>query len=111
MINSSPDPPAPTKAANKDLKDMDVLCAFKIKTESQNLELGCVKDLWLYPNKNQDAKPQSEPPVLTKAPSQYLKDMVVLCIFKIKIESLKSEHGCIKDHRPYPNQDQNAKPE
>ena len=33
-----------SKASNKDLNDMDVLCAFKIKTESQNLEHGCVKD-------------------------------------------------------------------
>ena len=28
---------------NQDFKDMDVLCTFKIKIESQNLDHGCVK--------------------------------------------------------------------
>ena len=34
MPNPSQEPPAPTKALNQDLKDMDVLCTFKIKIES-----------------------------------------------------------------------------
>ena len=38
-----------------------------------------------------------EPPSSSKAPIEGLKDMDVLCNFKIKIESRNSEHGCIKD--------------
>ena len=32
------EPPVSPKAPNEDLKDMDVLCTFKIKVESQNLD-------------------------------------------------------------------------
>ena len=34
MPNPSQEPPALSKAPNEDLKDMDVLCTFKIKIES-----------------------------------------------------------------------------
>ena len=51
-----------------------------------------------------------EPPASQKAPNQDLKDMDDLCTFKIKIESLNWDHECIKDHWPYPNPDQDAKP-
>ena len=44
MPNPSQEPPAPSKAPNEDLKDMDVLCTFKIKIESQNSDHGCIKD-------------------------------------------------------------------
>ena len=47
----------------------------------------------------------------TQDPNQDLKDMDVLRTFKIKIESQISEYGCIKDQWPYPNEDQDAKPE
>ena len=56
MLNPSQEPPAPTKPPNKDLKDMDVLGNFKIKTESRNLEYRGIKDQWPYPNQDQDAK-------------------------------------------------------
>ena len=59
LLNSSQEPPASSEAPNQDLKDMDVLFTFKIKTESQNLDHGCIKDQWPYPNKGQDAKSQS----------------------------------------------------
>ena len=42
--NPSQEPPAPIKAPNQDLKDVDVLCIFKIKIENQNSEYGCTKD-------------------------------------------------------------------
>ena len=42
--NPSQEPRAFSKAPNQDLKDMDVLCNFIIKIESQNLEYGCTKD-------------------------------------------------------------------
>ena len=38
MQNPTQEPPASYKAPNDDLKDMNVLCTFKIKTESQNLD-------------------------------------------------------------------------
>ena len=58
-LNPSQELPASSKAQNEDLKDMDVLCTFKIKIESQNLGHGYTKDQWPYPNQYQDAKPQS----------------------------------------------------
>ena len=57
MQNPSQEPPVSSKAPNKDLKDMDVLCTFKIKIESQNSDYGYVKDQWPYPNQDQDDKP------------------------------------------------------
>ena len=57
--NPSQEPPASSKAPYQVLKDMDVLCTFKVKLESQNLEYGCIKDQWPYPNLDQVAKPQS----------------------------------------------------
>ena len=44
MPNSSQEPPASSKTPNEDLKDIDVLCTFKIKLESQNLDHGCIKE-------------------------------------------------------------------
>ena len=57
MPNPNQEPPLSSKTPNEDLKDMDVLCTTKIKIESQNLEYGCTKDQWPYPNQYQDAKP------------------------------------------------------
>ena len=44
MPNPSQEPPASPKPPIQDLKDMDVLCTFKIKLESQNSEHGHIKD-------------------------------------------------------------------
>ena len=44
MPNSSQEPPTSPKTPNQDLKDMDVLCTFKIKIDKQNLEHDCTKD-------------------------------------------------------------------
>ena len=55
--------------------------------------------------------PSQKPPASSKAPNEDLKDMDVLFTFKIKIESLSLEHGCIKDQWQLPNQDQDAKPQ
>ena len=59
MPNPSQEPPASSKAPKEDLKDMDVLCTFKIKIESQNLDHWYIKNQWPYPNQDQDANPQS----------------------------------------------------
>ena len=50
---------ASSKAQNKDLDYMDVLCTFKIKLESQNFDHWLIKDQWPYPNQDPDAKSQS----------------------------------------------------
>ena len=44
MPNPSQESTASSKATNDDLKDMDVLCTFKIKIESQNSDLWYIKD-------------------------------------------------------------------
>ena len=51
--------PASFKGPYQNLKDMAVLCTFKIRIESRNLDHGCIKDQWLYQNQDQDAKSQS----------------------------------------------------
>ena len=99
MQNPNQEPPVSSKAQNQDLKDMDVLCTFKIKMESQNLEHGYTKSqcsdhikiLIKIPNKSK------EPPASSKAPNQDFKDIDIICTFKIKIEGQNSEHGCNKD--------------
>ena len=73
MPNSSQEPPASSKAPNQDLKDMDVLCTFKIKIESQNSEHGYIKDQWPYSNQDQDAKPQSGISSILQSPNSGLK--------------------------------------
>ena len=55
MLNPRQEPPASSKAPNQELKDMDVLYAFKIKIDSHNSDYGCTKDQWTYPNQYQDA--------------------------------------------------------
>ena len=74
MPNLSQKPPAPTNTSNHDLKDMDVLCNSKIKTESQNLEYRCIKDHWSYPNQEQDAKPKSGTFNVLQSPKSGLKE-------------------------------------
>ena len=71
--NPSQEPPASSKAPNEDLKDMDVLCTFKIKIESQNSDHGCIKDQWPYPNQDQDSKPQSGTSSVLQSPKWGLK--------------------------------------
>ena len=44
MPNPSQEPPAFSKAPNEDIKDIDVLCTFKIEIKSQNLDHGYIKD-------------------------------------------------------------------
>ena len=44
MSKPSQEPTAYTKATSEDLKVIDVLCTFKIKIETQNLEKRSTKD-------------------------------------------------------------------
>ena len=60
MPNPSQEPPVTSKAPNDDSNDMDVLCTFKIKIESQNLGHGCTKDQWPNPIKIKMTNPSQE---------------------------------------------------
>ena len=55
--------------------------------------------------------PSQEPPESSKAQSQDLKEINVLCTLKIKINSHHSGHLYIKERQPYLNQDHHAKPQ
>ena len=81
--NPNQEPPASSKSQNQDLKDMDVLCTFKIKIEkygwsdtSDHIQIRIKMPI-----------PRQKPLESSSAPSQDLKDMDVLYIFKINIES------------------------
>ena len=73
MPNPSQEPPASSKAPNEDLKDMDVLCTFKIRIESWNLDHGFVKEQWPYPIQDQDAKHHSGTSSILQSPKWGLK--------------------------------------
>ena len=90
MQNPSQVHPLSSKAPYQDLKVMDVLCIFKVKIESQNLEYGCIQDQWPYLNQDQDAKPQSGTSSILESPNDQLKEKDVICNWKIKIESQNS---------------------
>ena len=87
MPNPSQEPPVTSKAPNEDLKDMDVLCTFKIKIESQNSYHGYTKISDHIQIKIKMPNPSQEPLASSKVPNEDLKDMDVLYTFKIKIES------------------------
>ena len=96
MPNPSQEPPRSSKATNEDLKNMDLLCAFNIKLESQNLDHGCIKTSDHIKIKIKMPNYSQEPPTSPKTPIQDMKDMDFLCTVKIKKESQNLDHGCIK---------------
>ena len=71
--NPSQERPASSKAQNEDFKGMDILCNFKIMIENQNLEHGCIKHHWSYPNQGQDPKPQSGTSSILQIPKSGIK--------------------------------------
>ena len=76
---------------------MEVLCTFKIQIEKQNSEHGYSKTSVNIQIKIKMPQPSQEHQVFFKAPNQDLKEMDVLCTFKIKVESPNLENGCIKE--------------
>ena len=108
MPNPSQEPLVSSEAPNENLKDIDVLCTFKIKIESQNLDHGCIKDQWPYPNQGQDAEAKSWASSVLQSPNEDLKDSDVLGTFKIKIESKiwnMGDHIQIKIKMPNPSKE------
>ena len=68
MPNPSQEPPASSKAPNPDLKDMDVLCTFKINVDSYNLEHWEIKNHLSCLNQDEDVNLSQEPPASSKYP-------------------------------------------
>ena len=99
----------PPKSPNQDLKDMDVLCAFKIKIETQIWKRGLPKTSDHIRIKIKIWTPSQEPPVSCIARNQDLHGH--RCTFKIKSQRQHWEYKCIKDQWPYSNQYQDAKPQ
>ena len=93
IANLSQEPPASPKAQNQELKDIDIICTFKIKIAKFWIigvpkTNGCIEIKIKMPN------PSQEPPAFSRAPNQDVKDPDVLCNFKINLESQNIEHGC-----------------
>ena len=113
MPNPLNDSPASSQSQNQDFKDMDVLCIFKIKIESQNSEHGSTKDQWPYPNQDWNPNPSQEPLASFKAPNQDYKDMDVIHTFKSRHRAIiwnmglpkTSDHIHIKIKMSNPSQD------
>ena len=91
----SQEPPAFFKATNEDLKDIDVLCTFKIRQPQFG---SCVpKTIGPIKIKMKMPHPGQDPPASSEAQNQEFKDLDVLGTFKIKRESKNLEHGSTKD--------------
>ena len=73
MPNSNQKPSSILQTLNQDLKDMDVLCTFKAKGLTQDLEHGYVKDQGPYSNQDQDAKTQSGTSSILQSPESGLE--------------------------------------
>ena len=98
MPTPSQEPPAPSNAPNKDLKDMDVHCIFKIKTECQNLDHGHIKDQWSHPNQNQHAKLQSGTSSALQSPKWGLTGHG--CFLHLQSQDRKQKFGSLVYERP-----------
>ena len=111
MPNPSQEPPVLSKTHNQDLKDMDVFASSKSRKRGKIQNMGVSKTSHCIKIKIKMLNPSQEPQASSKAPNEDLKDMDVLCTFKIKRESQNLDHQYIKDHKPYPNHNQDAKPQ
>ena len=107
MPNLSQEHPVSSESQNEDLKDMDVLWTYKIKTVSQNLEHWCTKDQWPHPNQDRDAKPQSGNSSILQIPKSRLKGP--RCSLHLQILDKEQKFGKWVNQRP--NQDLEAKPQ
>ena len=86
MPKPSQEPPVSSKSQNEDLKDIDVLCTFKIKIVANFQIMGVPKTSDYIEIKIKMPNPSQEPAAFSKAPNQDLMDPDVLCNFKINLE-------------------------
>ena len=68
---------------------MDFLCTLKIKIENQDSDYSYMKTSYHIQIQIKMPKPSQEPPASYKAPNEDLKDIDVLCTFKIKRVKIK----------------------
>merc|ERR1711954_625925 len=73
MPNSSQEPPASSKAPNEDLKDMDVLCTFKIEMRAKIWIMGISKTSDNIQIKIKMPTPQSGTSSILQSPKSVLK--------------------------------------
>ena len=73
------------------IQGLELLCTFKIKIEYQDLIFGVSNTSNHIQIKIKMPNPSQEPPASSIDPNEDLKDINVLCSFKIKMES----HGYI----------------
>ena len=97
MPNPSQEPPVSFKAPNQDLKDIYVLRTFNQDREPKFWNIGILKITDHYQINIRMLNSIEESSASSKASNPDLKDIDVLCTFKIKIESQNLDHGCIKD--------------
>merc|ERR1711954_345417 len=98
MTNPSQELPTSSKVPNMDFKEIEVLFTLKINLDLAKIQnMGISKTSDYIQIKIKMPQPSQEPPAPSKVPNEDLKDMDVLCTFKIKIESQNLDHGCIKD--------------
>ena len=76
MPNPKQGPPVASKAPNEDLKDMDNICTFKNKIESQIKIMVVSKTRDHIQSKIRMPNPSQEPSVSSKTPNEDLKDMI-----------------------------------
>merc|ERR1711954_47001 len=111
MPNPSQEPPAPPKPQIRTLRTWMFFAPSKSRWRAKIWNIGVSNTSDHIQIKMKIPNPSQEPPASSKAPNQDLKDLDVLCTFKIKTESQNSEHRCIKDQCQYSNQDQDAQPQ
>ena len=69
ITNPSQEPPASSKSPNQDLKDMDVLCTFKIQIELKFKTSVYQRPMTISEIKDKTTNPSQEPPAFSRATS------------------------------------------
>ena len=87
MLNPSQEPPVSSKAPNKVLRRWMFFAPSNSRQRAKNWIIGVSKTSDHIQIKIRMQNPTQGPPVFSNAPNQDLKDIDVLCTFKIKIES------------------------
>ena len=97
MPNPSQEPPAHTESLNQDIQDMDVLCTFKIKIETQTWIMDVSKTNSNIKIQIEMPNPSQEPPVSSKASNQDLKGVDRKCttwkMKELKMHDMKKKEN------------------